>query len=156
MRRLWPAAAAATVLMLGGCSDEPPAADAPTVAAPTAAPSTAAPSTATPSTPAPSTPAAPAGESPGRTSSGTTGFVSVVRAQLAEVAADRSDDDIAAIARQACTSLAAGDDADAVIAATRSLGTADAEAVDQATARELIKLAIDTVCPDQDRRVDEF
>jgi hypothetical protein len=42
------------------------------------------------------------------------------------------------------------------VAETRSLGTPDAEATDQATARELVKLAIDTTCPDQDRRVDEF
>jgi hypothetical protein len=43
-----------------------------------------------------------------------------------------------------------------VIAETRTLGTADAEATDEATARELVKLAIDTVCLDQAKRVDEF
>ena len=84
------------------------------------------------------------------------GFVSVVRAQLPEVARDRADGDIQAIADSACADLAAGRSADDVVAATRSLGTLDAEATDQATARELIKLAIDTTCLDQAARVDEF
>jgi hypothetical protein len=80
----------------------------------------------------------------------------VVQARLPEVAADRRDEEIAAIAERACAGLAAGDDGDDIVAETRSLGTADAEAVDQATAREMIKLAIDTVCPAESDRVDEF
>jgi hypothetical protein len=79
-----------------------------------------------------------------------------VQARVPDVAVDRRDEEIGAIAQQACASLAAGKSAAALVAETRSLGTADAEATDQATARELIKLAIDTVCPDQDGRVDEF
>jgi hypothetical protein len=83
-------------------------------------------------------------------------FVAVVRAKVPEVAVDRRDEEIEAVAQQACASLAAGRAAGAVVAETRSLGTADVEATDQATARELIKLAIDTVCPAQAKRVDEF
>ena len=82
--------------------------------------------------------------------------MSVVRARVPDVAIDRRDEEIEAVAEQACASLAAGKSADAVVAETRSLGTADAEATDQATARELIKLSIDTVCPAQAKRVDEF
>ena len=143
MRRLWPVLAA-TALMLTGCGDDAPPAPAPAPAATTAT----ATATAT-ATPEGSSAAATPPES-------TAGFVAVVRERLPEVAADRADEDIAAVAQEACTSLAAGTDADTIVAGTRSLGTADAEAVDHATARELIKLAIDTVCPDQDRRVDEF
>jgi hypothetical protein len=84
------------------------------------------------------------------------GFVGVVRGRLPEVAVDRRDDEIQAIADQACGALAGGTEADEIVTGTRALGTPDAEATDQATARELIKLAIDTTCPDQDRRVDEF
>jgi hypothetical protein len=80
----------------------------------------------------------------------------VVRERLPEIAVDRRDEEIEEIADRACAALADAGDAGAVVASTRSLGTADAEATDRATARELIKLAIDTTCPDQDRRVDEF
>jgi hypothetical protein len=73
-----------------------------------------------------------------------------------DVAAGRTDAEIAAVARTACRDLAARRSADDVVAQAQSLGTADAEATDQATARELVKLAIDTVCLDQARRVDEF
>ncbi|GIE99856.1 DUF732 domain-containing protein [Paractinoplanes rishiriensis] len=83
-------------------------------------------------------------------------FVDVVRARLPEVALDRRDEEIQAIADAACADLAAGKDADDVVAAARSLGTLDAGATDHATARELIKLAIDLTCPEQARRVDEF
>ena len=83
-------------------------------------------------------------------------FVTAVRDGMTEVAAGRSDDEIGALGVHACAGLAAGTTADDLVATTRSLGTADAEAVDQATARELIKLAIDTACPDQASRVDEF
>ena len=147
MRRLWPVVAA-TVLMLAGCGEDDRAAE--------AGPGTA--TAATAATAAGSSPegAPAAGATVESARAGAAGFVSVVRERLPEVAVDRRDDEIAAVAGQACASLAAGDDAETVVAGTRSLGTADAEAVDHATARELIKLAIDTVCPDQDRRVDEF
>jgi hypothetical protein len=92
----------------------------------------------------------------GSGSKGLDDFVTVVRAKVPEVAVDRRDEEIEAIAQQACASLAAGKKADALVAETRSLGTADAQATDQATARELINLAIDTVCSAQRRRVDEF
>lgn len=141
MRKIW-LVAAATALTLAGCGDDAGPAPAPVVTGGTTAASPAAPT----DPPAQQgTGAEPAAQ-----------FVSVVRDRVPEVAVDRRDDEIAAVAEQACASLADGTDADAIVERTRSLGTADAEAVDQATARELIKLAIDTVCPDQDRRVDEF
>jgi hypothetical protein len=83
-------------------------------------------------------------------------FVKVVRARVPEVARGRSDAEIATVAVQACQSLAAGRSADRIVAEAQSLGTLDAEATDQGTARELVKLAIDTVCLDQAGRVDEF
>jgi hypothetical protein len=89
-------------------------------------------------------------------SGGTAEFVRVVRSRVPEVAAGRSNAQIAAIATTACRSLRAGRPADAVQAEARSLGTLDAEATDDATARELVKLAIDTTCLDQAPRVDEF
>ena len=97
---------------------------------------------------------APTGQSGG--GDGAAEFVAVVRAQLPEVAAGRSADELAAVATTACDGLADGVPADGVTAAAQSLGTLDAEATDQATARELVKLAIDTVCLDQANRVDEF
>jgi len=140
----------AAVALLVGCGDDGTPAPA---ASPTAATS-AAPAQAPAGTPAPSqepseTPAPdPAG--------GAESFVATVRAQVPDVAAGRSDAEIAAIATTACRGLAAGDSADDITAAAQSLGTLDAEATDQATARELVKLAIDTSCPDQAPRVDEF
>ncbi|HWS31931.1 MAG TPA: hypothetical protein VN408_04220 [Actinoplanes sp.] len=83
-------------------------------------------------------------------------FVGVVRAQLADIAAGRTDREIQAIAATACADLTAGASGDDVVDVTRALGTTDAEATDHATARELIKLAIDTTCLDQAPRVDEF
>ncbi|WP_199512859.1 DUF732 domain-containing protein [Nucisporomicrobium flavum] len=130
-------AVAMLLLALSGCGD-----DAGTSPARTPSPAT--------STVAPSTTATT------RTAAGADAFVAEVRRSLPEVAADRREDEIGAVARRACAALAKGDDADAIVAQTRTLGTVDAEAVDEATARELVKLAIDTVCPDQDRRVDEF
>jgi hypothetical protein len=82
--------------------------------------------------------------------------VRVVRARVPDVASGRSTAEIAAIATTACRSLRAGRSADDVQAEARSLGTLDAEATDDATARELVKLAIDTTCLDQAKRVDEF
>jgi hypothetical protein len=89
-------------------------------------------------------------------SGGTAEFVRVVRARVPEVAAGRTTAEIAAIASRACRSLRAGREAGAVQAEARSLGTLDGEATDDATARELVKLAIDTTCLDQASRVDEF
>jgi predicted small lipoprotein YifL len=116
----------AMAFALGGCGEDAPAADPPA------------------SSPAPPVESASAG------------FVDVVRAKLPDIAVDRRDEELQAVADRACAALADGTGADAIVAETRSLGTPDAEATDQATARELVKLAIDTTCPDQDRRVDEF
>ncbi|PRY33460.1 DUF732 domain-containing protein [Pseudosporangium ferrugineum] len=153
MKRIW---WAATVLLLatGGCSSggeaEPATVPVPVTTATTTggAPSRA---LATESTPAANRPRAPepAAADPGA-------FIGTFREKLPELALDRRDDEIALIAEQACASLAANAPAGTVVAGTRSLGTIDAEATDQATAREIIKLAIDTACPGQSRRVTEF
>jgi hypothetical protein len=87
---------------------------------------------------------------------GTAEFVRVVRARVAEVAAGRTTAEIAAIAVRACAGLRAGRPAEDIQAEARTLGRLDAEATDDATARELVKLAIDTVCLDQAGRVDDF
>jgi hypothetical protein len=87
---------------------------------------------------------------------GTAQFVRVVRDRVPEVAAGRSTAEIAAIAVRACAGLRAGRSAEDVQAEARSLGTLDAEATDDATARELVKLAVDTLCLDQAGRVPEF
>lgn len=132
---------------LAGCSMDD-------AAAPTAGSTASAPATATGS--APATPAegetggAPAGED------GSARFVAVVRDKLPAVAADRRDEEIGLIAEEACAGLSGGKSADEVVAQARTLGTVDAEATDHATARELIKLAIDAVCPNQAKRVDDF
>jgi hypothetical protein len=84
------------------------------------------------------------------------GFVTVVRQDVPDVAEGRTDDEIVAVARTACEGLSIDAPAAAVVADVRSLGTLDADATDQATARELVKLAIDTVCPDQSPRAGEF
>ena len=161
MRRLrW--ALPAVVLVLAACGDDDDEVKPADVPAPVPVESTATPdltvtTTTTPAAakPAPATrkptlkPAAPTG-------GGLAAFVRVVQSRTPEIALDRRDEEIEAIAQQACASLAAGKKSDALVAETRALGTADAEATDQATARELIKLAIDTVCPDQRDRVDEF
>ena len=131
MRKHWIVTVAVAVVALAGCGDDPE-------------PATTAPAEQS----AQSATTAPAAAS--------AGFAEVVRDRVPEIAVDRRDEEIQAIADQACADLAGGEDADAVVAGTRTLGTSDAEATDQATARELIKLAIDTTCPDQDRRVDEF
>lgn len=83
-------------------------------------------------------------------------FVSTVREQLPLAAEGRPDDEVAALATRACRRLAAGDDAAVILAQMQSLGTLDADAIDEASARELVKLAIDTDCLDQAARVDEF
>jgi hypothetical protein len=74
-------------------------------------------------------------------------FVPAVRERLPEVAVDRRDEEIQAIADRACAALAGDQEAAEVLAATESRS---------ATARQLVRLAIDTTCPDQDRRIGEF
>ncbi len=110
--------------------------------------------TAAPS--AASTTRSPSGAGSASATGGTREFVAVVRAQVPAVASGRTDAEIAAVARTACRNHARGTSADDVVAQAQSRGTLDAEATDQATARELVKLAIDTVCLDQAPRVDEF
>ena len=137
MSRRWlaPAALAAVLLAAGGCSggDDP-------APVPPASPSL------------PSAAASPDGEPVADTRE----FVTAVQVGLPAIAANRSDEEISAIGAQICAGLGGGDPADDLVATTRSLNTADAEATDHATARELIKLAIDVACPDQAGRVDEF
>jgi hypothetical protein len=150
----------AVLLVLAACGDDDEVKPA-DVPAPVPVESTATPDlTVTTTTPAAAKPA-PATRKPtlkpaAPTGGGLAAFVRVVQSRTPEIALDRRDEEIEAIAQQACASLAAGKKSDALVAETRALGTADAEATDQATARELIKLAIDTVCPDQRDRVDEF
>jgi hypothetical protein len=132
-----------------------------TSAAPTTLTATAAPSVRPPAStgtsPSPRIPAPSASTASGATGNGgTAGFVKVVKAKLPEVAAGRSTAEIAAIATTACRSLRVGRSANRITVDARSLGTLDAEATDEATARELVKLAIDTSCIDQAARVDEF
>lgn len=83
-------------------------------------------------------------------------YTSTVKAQVPEAASGRTDAEIAAVGLQSCGLLKADRPAAEVIERTRSLGGLDAEAVDEATARELVKLAIDTICLDEKSRVDEF
>jgi hypothetical protein len=129
---------------VAGCGD-----DAPTPAPP--------PASATPSAGASSV-AASSVAPPGDDSDadpGSAAFVAAVREALPQIATDRRDEEIALIAEQACAGVSGGLTADQVIAETRTLGT-DAAATDPATARELIKLAIDKVCVDQAARADDF
>jgi hypothetical protein len=128
--------AMAAVFALSGCADE--AADSGPATPPPAAATSAAPTKIVP------------------TKVGANAFVSVVRARVPEVAAGRTDQEIQAIADTACADLTGGKDSDTIVDAARTLGTVDAEATDHATARELVKLAIDTTCLDQAPRVDEF
>jgi hypothetical protein len=131
---------------LAGCGDDqPPAA---------AVPSSATPSSATPPSAPP--PSGAPGADPAEDGAGSAAFVAAVRAALPQTTADRRDEEIALIAEQACAGLSAGLTADQVVAETRTLGTEDAEATDEATARELIKLAIDKACLDQAARADDF
>ncbi|MEU4423309.1 hypothetical protein AB0F81_22000 [Actinoplanes sp. NPDC024001] len=173
MQRWWPVVAVmTTAFALAGCAES--AADKPAAskgakpaasksattepaAGQTAATEPAAGQTAaTESTAGATATSEPAGGDTAATEPAGDSFVSVVRAQLPDVARDRPAAEIQAIADLACADLAVGKSADDVVAAARTLGTLDAEATDQATARELIKLAIDTTCLDQRDRVDDF
>jgi hypothetical protein len=154
--------ATALLVAVSGCGDDaetrPATVPAPAIssAAPTAPalaarrPSPAPTATSTPRSEPRSDPRP--GPGPGRraVAMDTSGFVTAVQDRLPEVAIDHRDEELAAIAGQACTSLAAGAGARAVVADTERFGT------DEAAAHELIKLAIDNVCPDQDGRVEEF
>ncbi|WP_305790214.1 DUF732 domain-containing protein [Symbioplanes lichenis] len=84
---------------------------------------------------------------------GTPAFVAAVQREFPALAVDRRDDELAALADQTCADLTAGRDSATVLAQVRTL---DPGAVDDRTARRLVHLAVDTVCPDQDRRIDEF
>jgi hypothetical protein len=155
MARRW-LITAVLLLTLGGCGDEPEAepATVPVPATTSAAPVPASPSVlasrvAVAVSPARTAPRA-TPKAAGRDRADPAEFVAVVQRTMPALALDRRDEEIAALAQQACASLAAGRSAGAVVAEVRTFGT------DQAGARELVKLAIDTVCPQQDRRVDEF
>jgi hypothetical protein len=78
------------------------------------------------------------------------GFVTAVRQDLPHLAVDRREEEIVALAEQTCTALAARRPADAVVGEVRAFGA------DGASARELVRLAITTVCPEQGRRAGEF
>ncbi|MFI7542835.1 DUF732 domain-containing protein [Actinoplanes sp. NPDC049599] len=78
------------------------------------------------------------------------GFVAVVQRKRPDLAVDHREDELLALAEQACAALAAGRSADAVVADVRTFGT------DRADARVLVRLAITTVCPEQERRIDDF
>ncbi|MEU7901251.1 DUF732 domain-containing protein [Actinoplanes sp. NPDC049118] len=161
----------ATVLLvaLSGCGDDadtkPATVPAPAISSEAPAPSapavaagrTAAAPTATAAPRSGSQPATPPGPRSGHraakprtVATGTSGFVAAVQNRLPEVAVDHRDEEIAEIAGQACTSLAAGEGAGTIVAGTERFGT------DEETAHKLIKMAIDNVCPDQDRRIEEF
>jgi hypothetical protein len=133
------------VAALTGCGGDDPA--------PT--PGGAAPASSSTPSPAATTPAGD-GEATDDADPGSAAFVAAVREKLPVIAADRRDEEIGAIAEQACAGLSAGLKGDQIVAETRTLGTEDASATDQATARELIKLAIDQVCRDEAKRIDEF
>lgn len=166
MARRW-LIAAVLLLALGGCGDEPEA-------EPTTVPVPATSSDA----PAPARPPVAAGQTAVRESAAdaaadteksaadsvgdaeksaadsaeksAASFVAVVQRELPGVAVDHRDEEIAALAEQACAALAAGRSAGAVVAGVRAFGT------DRASARELVRLAVGTVCPGQDRRIGEF
>lgn len=149
MSARWAAAVLMTVIALTSCGvGENLAEPSPSPSSSSASPSR------EPSTPD-ETPSASASASPSGTPDADE-FLAVVRKQLPDVSSGRSDAEITAVAQLACQALAAGATADQLVAAVQSLGTLDAEATDQATARELVELAIDTTCPDQAGRVDEF
>ncbi|GAA3340477.1 hypothetical protein GCM10020358_28220 [Amorphoplanes nipponensis] len=149
MARRW-LIAAVLLLTLGGCGDEPE-----TEPATVPVPATGTASPAGPTTVAGRTTVAASAGTTARTADrarggGTAGFVTVVQRDLPGLAVDRRDDEIATLGRQACAALAEGRPAGAVVAEVRAIGA------DRATGRTLVGLAIDTVCPEQDRRAREF
>jgi predicted small lipoprotein YifL len=103
--------------------------------------------------PAPSAAAEPNAGSGDR---GLDGFVAAVQKRMPAVAADRRDEELEAVAEQSCALLAAGTDAKTIAAVARTLGTADPQATDRATAYRLVRLSIAEVCPAQKARAAEF
>jgi hypothetical protein len=106
-----------------------------------------------PVSPAPSAAAEPNAGSGDR---GLDGFVATVQKRMPAVAADRRDEELEAVAEQSCALLAAGADPKTIAAVARTLGTADPEATDRATAYRLVRLSIAEVCPAQKARAAEF
>jgi hypothetical protein len=153
MARRW-LVAAVLLVALGGCGDEPEAepATVPVPVTTSAAPLPASPSVvasrvAVAASPARTTPRA-TPKAAGRTDPAA--FVAVVQRTMPGLALDRREDELATLAQQACAALTAGRSAAAVVAEVRAFGT------DRAGARQLIRLAVDTVCPEQGRRAREF
>jgi hypothetical protein len=109
--------------------------------------------------PAPSVPASAEPSAETNTGTGDEGldhFVATVQRRLPEVAADRRDEELEAVAEQSCALLASGTDAKTIAAVARTLGTSDPKATDRATAERLVKLSITEVCPAQKARAAEF
>lgn len=121
------------------------AATAPASRSATTAPMTTAPMTGPATTDATTAPAAP-----------TYAFVGVVREKLPELGQGRSDDEVQAMADVICNALAKGAKSADIVDATRSMGSRDGVPIDDATANEVVKLAIDISCPGQAPRVTEF
>jgi hypothetical protein len=148
--------ATALLLVLSGCGEdekaEPATVPVPatTTTEPVAAGRTATAQAAPATSAAPAAPRTTAARKASGKSGGVSGFVAVVQDELPEVAVDHREEELAGLAQQACSALAAGKDAGAVVAGTERFGTGEADA------HRLIKLAITTVCPDQDRRLGEF
>jgi hypothetical protein len=152
MTRRW-LAAAALVTALAGCADDEVApAEIPWPATSAAAPSPSAiPAVRAAKHAAVIPRATKAKTTAGSGNRGLDGFVADVRTQVPQVAVDRRDEEIEEIAQQACPSLKAGRNAAVIVTdVERMVG------VDKATAEKLIRLAIDTVCPDQHGRADKF
>jgi len=150
MTRRWPAAAA-LVLALAGCADDEAAPAEIPWPATSATSSSAIPAVRAAKHAAAIPRATETRTTAGSGSRGLDGFVADVRTQVPEVAVDRRDEELEDIAQQACPSLKAGKNAAVIV--TDVEGTAG---VDKVTAEKLIKLAIDTVCPAQHGRADEF
>jgi hypothetical protein len=158
MTRRW-LAAATLVMALAGCADEelapaeiPVPATGAAEASPSAIPAVRA-ATHVAAVPRATKTKMTAGEqtNAGSGSRGLDGFVAGVRTRVPEVALDRRDEEIEEIAQQACAGLKGGKTAAAVVAQAAKLA-----GVDKPPAAELIKLAIDTVCPNQQDRAGEF
>jgi hypothetical protein len=147
--------AALLVLALGGCGDGPEAVPA-TVPVPATGGAEPVPSDVAGLA---SRRAGPGRTPPGAAGEGPAGFAAAVQSELPELVVDHRDEEIVALGEQACSGLAAGRSAGAVVAEVRTFGTGPVtgdSALTAASARRLVRLAIPTVCPDQDRRINEF
>jgi hypothetical protein len=153
MARRW-LVAAVLLLAAGGCGDgteaEPAKVPVPVTSSADPGPSRSAAGSRAAAAPARTAPPAPAAPVDRATPTVSPGFVAVVQRTMPDLVLDHRDDELLTLARQACAALAAGRSADAVVAEVRTFGT------DRASARKLVRLAITTVCPGQDRRADEF